>query len=45
VSIATTTGAVLVECGSIRERISQDLARRVFSALKKAIESQTSNKH
>ena len=45
VSIATTTGAVLVECGSIRERISQDLARRVFSALKKTIESQTPNKH
>jgi len=41
VSIETTTGAVLVECGSIRERISQDLARRVFSALKKTIESQT----
>lgn len=39
VSIETDDETVLVECGAIRERISQDLARRVFGAVKRAIES------
>jgi len=34
VAIETVTGTVLVECGSIRERISQELARAVFEAVK-----------
>ena len=39
VSIETGDETVLVECGAIRERISQDLARRVFGAVKATIES------
>ena len=39
VSIDTGDDTVLVECGAIRERISQDLARRVFGAVKGTIES------
>ena len=38
VSIDFGSETVLVECGAIRERISQDLARRVFAALRDAIE-------
>ena len=34
VEIATTDGTVIVACGAIRERISQELARRVFEAVK-----------
>jgi hypothetical protein len=37
VAIETVTGTVLVECGAIRERISQELARAVFDAVKRAI--------
>jgi hypothetical protein len=29
---------VLVECGAIRERVSQELARAVFEAVKRAIQ-------
>jgi len=29
---------VLVECGAIRERVSQELARQVFDAVKAEIE-------
>jgi hypothetical protein len=39
VAIETVTGAVLVECGAIRERVSQELARAVFDAVKRAIEA------
>jgi hypothetical protein len=31
-------GTVLVECGAIRERVSQELARAVFDAVKREIE-------
>ena len=34
VEIETATGRVLVECGAIRERVSQELARAVFDAVK-----------
>jgi hypothetical protein len=40
VLIETVTGSVLVECGAIRERVSQELARTVFEAVKRAIEEQ-----
>jgi hypothetical protein len=38
VAIETTAGTVLVECGAIRERVSQELARAVFDAVKLAVE-------
>jgi hypothetical protein len=37
VAIETLTGTVLVECGAIRERISQELARKIFEAVRSAI--------
>jgi hypothetical protein len=39
VAIETVNGTVLVECGAIRERISQELARSVFAAVKREVES------
>jgi translation elongation factor EF-4 len=38
VAIETTTGTTLVECGAIRERVSQELARAVFDAVRRDIE-------
>jgi hypothetical protein len=38
VAIELITGTVLVECGSIRERVSQELARTVFDAVKKDVD-------
>ena len=38
VAIETETGTVLVECGAIRERVSQELARTVFDAIKRELE-------
>ena len=38
VAIETTGGTMLVECGAIRERISQELARTIFDAVKRAVE-------
>ena len=38
VAIERADGTTLVECGAIRERISQELARAVFDAVKRAIE-------
>lgn len=38
VAIETATGLTLVECGSIRERVSQEIARAVFNVVKRAIE-------
>ena len=38
VAIETTGGTVLVECGAIRERISQQLARAVFDAVTREVE-------
>ena len=39
VAIETVAGTVLVECGAIRERVSQELARAVFDAVKRALEA------
>jgi hypothetical protein len=39
VAIETLTGMVLVECGAIRERVSQELARQVFDAVKRDVDS------
>jgi hypothetical protein len=38
VAIETERGVIVVECGAIRERISQELARQVFEAVKADIE-------
>jgi hypothetical protein len=39
VAIETVTGTILVECGAIRERVSQELARGVFDAVKRSVEA------
>ena len=39
VGIDTVTGTVMVECGAIRERVSQELARAVFDAVKRTVEA------
>jgi hypothetical protein len=38
VAIETVTGTTLVECGAIRERVSQELARKIFDAIKSELE-------
>lgn len=38
VAIETVVGTTLVECGAIRERVSQELARTVFEAVKRELE-------
>jgi hypothetical protein len=38
VVIETVNGNVVVECGAVRERVSQELARHIFDAVKAAIE-------
>ena len=38
VAMETTSGMVLIGCGAIRERVSQELARAVFDAVKRAVE-------
>jgi len=38
VAIETLVGTTLVECGAIRERVSQELARAVFDAVKADLE-------
>ena len=40
VAIDTRNGTVTVPCGAIREQISQELARGVFDAVKRTIETQ-----
>jgi hypothetical protein len=40
VAIETERGTVLVECGAIRERVSQELARAIFDTVKKSIAAQ-----
>jgi hypothetical protein len=39
VAIELVTGTVLVECGAIRERVSQELARAVFEAVKRDVDA------
>jgi hypothetical protein len=38
VAIEAVNGMMLVECGAIRERVSQELARTVFDAVKRELE-------
>ena len=38
VAIEAVNGTMLVECGAIRERVSQELARNVFDAVKSALD-------
>jgi hypothetical protein len=45
VAIETERGTVLVECGAIRERVSQELARQVFDAVKASIDSRNVTHH
>lgn len=40
VAIEMGSEIIVIKCGAIRERVSQELARRVFEAIKKAIEAQ-----
>ena len=42
VAIETERGTTVVECGAIRERVSQELARQVFEAVKADIERRNS---
>ena len=39
VAIETVAGTIVVACGAIRERVSQELARSVFDAVKRTIEA------
>jgi hypothetical protein len=39
VALETLTGTILVQCGAIRERVSQELARSVFDAVKAELET------
>jgi hypothetical protein len=41
VAVETLAGTVLIECGAIRERVSQELARAVFEAVKRDVERPT----
>ncbi len=38
VAIETAIGTILVECGAIRERVSQELARKIFDAVRATIQ-------
>jgi translation elongation factor EF-4 len=38
VAVETVMGTTLIECGAIRERVSQELARKVFDAVKSDLE-------
>jgi hypothetical protein len=38
VAIETDSGVTLVECGAIRERVSQELARRIYDAVRRDVE-------
>ena len=40
VAIDTVDGARVIECGAIRERVSQELARKIFDAVKEDLERQ-----
>jgi len=40
VAIETLDDTVLVECGAIRERISQELARKIFDAVRQSLNLQ-----
>jgi hypothetical protein len=38
VAIESVAGTVVVECGAIRERVSQELARAIFDAVRRTVE-------
>ena len=38
VAIETVHGSRIIECGAIRERVSQELARKIFDAVKRDLE-------
>jgi hypothetical protein len=38
VAVETVTATTLIECGAIRERVSQELARKIFDAIKSELE-------
>ena len=44
VAIESIVGTTLVECGAIRERVSQELARSVFDAVKRELEKRDSRR-
>jgi len=43
VAIEALIGTTLVECGAIRERVSQELARTVFDAVRREVERRDRN--
>jgi hypothetical protein len=43
VAVETLAGTTLIECGAIRERVSQELARAVFDAIKNDVEQRDRN--
>src|SRR5258707_10320504 len=43
VALETVKGTTLVQCGAIRERVSQELARTVFDAVKRDLEKRDGN--
>src|SRR3954467_1337163 len=43
VAIEALAGTTLVQCGAIRERVSQELARTVFDAVKRDLERRDAN--
>jgi hypothetical protein len=45
VAIETVVATTLVECGAIRERVSQGLARAVFDAVKRDLEHRDADHH
>ena len=38
-TVDAESGTILVECGAVRERVSQELARKVFDAVKRDLEA------
>ena len=38
-TVNAESGTILVECGAVRERVSQELARKVFDAVKRDLEA------
>ena len=38
-TVHSESGTILVECGAVRERVSQELARKVFDAVKRDLEA------
>ncbi len=45
VAVEAFDGTTLVECGAIRERVSQELARAVFDAVKREMERRDEGSH